>query len=181
MSRRHVDMKRRAMNKLQWQDVLKFNHISPPRATVRRFYEMWRREKGLRLRCDNPSCQFHMAPLFWNGQKIKPILDHVDGNRYDHSPHNLRYLCPNCDSQLDTRGGANRGRVGEVVEGGYTLKDPKNPDGTRICATTGQASGRSAARAEGEAIRTPMTPKEPSDVANRALRATAKSGPRPGR
>jgi hypothetical protein len=34
---------------------------------------------------------------------------------------NLRYLCPNCDSQLSTRGGANRGRVREAVEGRFVL------------------------------------------------------------
>jgi len=33
----------------------------------------------------------------------------------------LRYLCPNCDSQLSTRGGRNRGRVVEAGDGRYVL------------------------------------------------------------
>jgi hypothetical protein len=56
------------------------------------------------------------------------ILDHANGNRLDNRPNNLRYLCPNCDSQLSTRGGLNRGRVFEAREGTYVLMDR---DGTK--------------------------------------------------
>ena len=51
------------------------------------------------------------------------ILDHINGNRRDNSPKNLRYLCPNCDAQLLTRGGLNRGRVLAAEEGKYVLVD----------------------------------------------------------
>jgi hypothetical protein len=49
---------------------------------------------------------------------LKPILDHMEGNNSDNRPEMLRLLCPNCDSQLPTRGGANRGRI-EKSEGGF--------------------------------------------------------------
>jgi hypothetical protein len=61
--------------------------------------------------------------LIWEGSPLPLILDHVNGNRLDNSPHNLRYLCPNCDSQLATRGGRNRGRVHVAGEGTYVLLD----------------------------------------------------------
>jgi hypothetical protein len=48
----------------------------------------------------------------WNGRPLSLILDHKNGVNSDNSPENLRFLCPNCDSQqTETRGGANIGRV----------------------------------------------------------------------
>lgn len=38
----------------------------------------------------------------WNGKPIVFILDHIDGNAINHKRDNLRCVCPNCDSQLDT-------------------------------------------------------------------------------
>lgn len=38
----------------------------------------------------------------WNGKELKFIFDHIDGNAADSSPSNVRLVCPNCDSQLDT-------------------------------------------------------------------------------
>ena len=82
---------------------------------------MWRERQGIQPRCDMGDCQFHAQPLRWLGQVLPLILDHVNGNNLDNSPKNLRYLCPNCDSQLSTRGGRNRGRVLEASEGKYVL------------------------------------------------------------
>jgi hypothetical protein len=137
-----------------WQEVLRLHPKKRSQSTIRRFYDIWRKEQGLPLRCDNPDCQFHTAPLLWNGKSLKLILDHVEGNRYDNHPSSLRYLCPNCDSQLPTRGGANRGRVKEVSEDGCILR---NRNGSTIAAATGRSSGSSNTVAVGEAItRTPL-------------------------
>lgn len=38
----------------------------------------------------------------WNGKNIECELDHVDGNRSNHSLLNLKILCPNCHSQTST-------------------------------------------------------------------------------
>ncbi len=40
----------------------------------------------------------------WNGLPLRLQVDHVDGDRYNNLPSNLRYLCPNCHSQTDTFG-----------------------------------------------------------------------------
>lgn len=104
------------------EEVLCYRMTGPSRSTVWKHYLRWRRAQNppLPIRCDNPACRFHTEPLVWNGMPLKPILDHIDGNNSDNRPELLRLLCPNCDSQLPTRGGANKGRV-EKAEGGFAI------------------------------------------------------------
>ena len=101
-------------------DVLRYTKTVASRATVMRHYLHWRQRQDppLPVRCDNPECYFHTNPLIWNDKPLKPILDHVEGNNTDNRPKMLRLLCPNCDSQLTTCGGGNKGRI-EKSEGGF--------------------------------------------------------------
>ena len=38
----------------------------------------------------------------WNNKPLVFILDHIDGHASNNRRDNLRCICPNCDSQLDT-------------------------------------------------------------------------------
>lgn len=38
----------------------------------------------------------------WNGKELVFIIDHIDGHASNNRRDNLRCICPNCDSQLDT-------------------------------------------------------------------------------
>lgn len=44
---------------------------------------------------------------FWNGKELSLTLDHINGNNTDDRLENLRWICPNCDRQLDTYGSKN--------------------------------------------------------------------------
>jgi 5-methylcytosine-specific restriction endonuclease McrA len=43
----------------------------------------------------------------WNGHDLTLVLDHINGINNDHSIQNLRFLCPNCNSQTATFSGRN--------------------------------------------------------------------------
>lgn len=45
----------------------------------------------------------------WMGQPVLLILDHIDGNATNCSVDNLRLICSNCDAQLPTYKGRNKG------------------------------------------------------------------------
>lgn len=96
------------------KDVLRYTkekiHASE---TIRRHFLHWRslQTPPLQERCDIEDCIYFTEPLEWNNRALKPILDHINGVNSDNRPENLRFLCPNCDSQQVTRGGGNKRRV----------------------------------------------------------------------
>lgn len=108
--------------KLQQNEVLRYTKDKKSANTVRRYFIQWRLQQipPLPLRCDNEECYFHTSSLVWNDKEIHLILDHKNGINSDNRPKNLRFLCPNCDSQLQTRGGGNKGRT-EKSEGGFAF------------------------------------------------------------
>lgn len=46
----------------------------------------------------------------WHGKQITLIVDHIDGKANNNDMSNLRIVCPNCDSQLETFKGRNIGK-----------------------------------------------------------------------
>ena len=46
----------------------------------------------------------------WHGRPMPLILDHINGVSNDNRLENLRFVCSNCDSQLDTYKSKNRKR-----------------------------------------------------------------------
>jgi predicted RNA-binding Zn-ribbon protein involved in translation (DUF1610 family) len=47
----------------------------------------------------------------WKGNPLSMVLDHINGIPNDNRIENLRFLCPNCNSQMDTFAGRNTNRT----------------------------------------------------------------------
>ena len=45
---------------------------------------------------------------FWQGKPMTLILDHINGKNRDDRLENLRWVCPNCNQQLETTNGKNK-------------------------------------------------------------------------
>ncbi len=111
------------MGKLLQKEVLQYKKGRQSQQTVRRHYSNWRSQQNppIPLRCDNPCCKYFTERPEWNGKDLKVILDHINGVHGDNRPKNLRFLCPNCNSQEMTHGGRNKGRVKQSL-GGFAIK-----------------------------------------------------------
>lgn len=48
----------------------------------------------------------------WQGERLRPQLHHVNGEKYDNRLENLQLLCPNCHALTPNWGGRNRKRSG---------------------------------------------------------------------
>lgn len=49
-------------------------------------------------------CSLCNQEPFWNGKVLTLILDHINGFNKDNRLENLRWVCPNCNQQLETTG-----------------------------------------------------------------------------
>ena len=54
------------------------------------------------LKEQNNYCEICKNKNEWNSKPIVFILDHINGDAFNNKRENLRLICPNCDSQLDT-------------------------------------------------------------------------------
>lgn len=58
-------------------------------------------KKDILAEQDN-KCAICGNPPEWNNKPLVFVLDHIDGHASNNTRANLRLICPNCDSQLDT-------------------------------------------------------------------------------
>ena len=63
---------------------------------------MVRKLKPIFIAEQQGKCAICGMPQEWNGNPLTFILDHIDGDATNNRRENLRCICPNCDSQLDT-------------------------------------------------------------------------------
>lgn len=66
--------------------------------TLRKFYK---------IKFPQKYCSICNQGLTWNNRPLTLILDHINGNNKDNRIENLRWVCPNCNSQLLTTNARN--------------------------------------------------------------------------
>ena len=47
-------------------------------------------------------CSVCKIEPMWQSKSLTLVLDHINGSNNDNRLENLRFVCPNCDSQLPT-------------------------------------------------------------------------------
>lgn len=60
------------------------------------------------LEMHGESCSICGTSTTWNGKPLTLQVDHIDGNSDNNSSKNVRLVCPNCHSQLETSYGTQR-------------------------------------------------------------------------
>jgi len=86
-------------NKKNIFEILVENSTFSTTIIKKRLYEEGLKEK---------KCEMCGQSEDWYGKKMTLILDHINGNHFDNRIENLRILCPNCNSTLDTHCSRNR-------------------------------------------------------------------------
>lgn len=99
------------------------NPSTATQATLRRWYK--------RI-SDDSKCEICGQEKMWNGKELVMTLDHKNGDNHDNRIENLRWICPNCGTQLETFTGRNIRRKNELI--GKT----KNERRMKICPVCGK-------------------------------------------
>ncbi len=73
------------------------------------------KERIIKQRLLKYECAICSLGPVWRGKEMPLILDHINGINNDNRLENLRFVCSNCDSQLDTYKSRNR-RVASMVD-----------------------------------------------------------------
>lgn len=82
-------------SKKRYEEYLKDNSITWGQQHMRNYKKYFLEEQ-------NHCCAICGMKDEWNGKQLVFVLDHIDGNADNNNRDNLRLICPNCDSQLDT-------------------------------------------------------------------------------
>lgn len=107
----------------------------------------------------------------WNDIPLVLVFDHINGVSNDHRLHNLRLLCPNCNSQTDTFTGRNRLKYPGTDRDNRCVDCGKDIDSrSRRCKSCHEANGihgRKTNRPTKEELETMILHEKAGDIGKR--------------
>lgn len=95
---------KKAHNKASAKDILVLRSPDRVRESGKRLTRALL-EIGRKYKCEIEGCSITNE---WNGKLLTLRVDHINGEYWDCCEDNVRFVCPNCDSQLDTYCAKNR-------------------------------------------------------------------------
>lgn len=101
----HFNSKSSVYKRLTWEEVLVLDRLGGFREKT---HTLRRAMKSYGFVFDK--CDICKSSDSWQGKPLTLQIDHIDGNRVNNSPDNLRVICPNCHSQTKTFGTKNKKR-----------------------------------------------------------------------
>lgn len=87
---------------ITYRTNMKYNHYLNNQKEFEKIIITCRFLKKHILKEQNNCCNICKNKNEWNGKPIVFVLDHIDGDAANNRRENIRLVCPNCDSQLDT-------------------------------------------------------------------------------
>jgi ribosomal protein S14 len=82
-----------------------------------------------------------MGPV-WREKTLVLVLDHINGKKMDHRIQNLRLVCPNCNSQLETHCGRNALSQRRREKPKKVMRKRSKSEPKRLCTGCGQPAPR---------------------------------------
>lgn len=70
---------------------------------------------------------------YWNNKKMTLILDHIDGHNKNNVLSNLRWVCGNCNTQLETTNGKNKAHKEHTINYCIDCGKPIGQSSLRCC------------------------------------------------
>ena len=109
----------------------------------------------------------------WQSKPLTLILDHIDGNNRNNELSNLRWVCPNCNQQLETTGYKKM----RVEQDPYKLARLKEKRIKMICPKCGNPKSEKSSLCNSCAAKARIVPFEEMPVTRNELKSLIRSTP----